>query len=95
MQAKFLYRIKELIEILQKAPSIVPPPQSLLAYLNKELLMRPSEQTLWNYELNRIKYTDDLGKYLDRKVTSTKELTMLTGLMVVAKFMIVKMFLRS
>lgn len=95
MQAKFLYKVKEFNDVLIEGINTFEAPQSLLSYLNKELLMRPKERELWNYELNRIKYSSTTGNYLDRQETGTQELTMLTGLMIVAKFMIVKVFLNS
>lgn len=90
-----MFKLKEFAEVINEGIDAFEVPRSLIQFLGNELLLKPAENSLWPYEVNRIRFSKQPKTYLDRAVTKSAELTMLAGLFIVAKFMIVKVFLNS
>ena len=95
-QARFLYKIKELTDTLNSNADRFQPPTSLRDYIAKVLLYEPDLKQLWNYELNRIAFLPGKPRFLDtNQLDENAEGLMLVGMLVIAKFLIVKIFLNS
>lgn len=97
LQGKFADKLQELAQALLRAAEApdFQPPASLLHYLKHKLLFCPDKAFLWPYELNRVKFSTMASSYLDKQATQNQELLMLSGMLVIAKFLVVKVLLSS
>jgi hypothetical protein len=95
VQAKFLYKLKEFTDVLSSNMDLHRPPLSLVEYLSKGLLYQPEVKQLWTFELNRIAFERSAPTFLDRELIQDEEYTMLVGFFIVAKMLIIKVFMNS
>ena len=97
LRIHLLRRVNEFMQILD-ANSVLSAqdhnlPASLCDYIKNTLLQKPPQDSLFNFELNRIRYESD-GMHLDQAQMSGNEEVLLTGMMLIAKFLLVKMLFK-